>query len=176
MASPTELDLAYIQSYMASHEMGPFALAGIDCKIWGSVHEPKGHEPDLVALLPRKATDMFTKLLNEKGTQIFYKYGMDRLMKPSPIHGLIGIKESTLSRITYLTTTTLASLLPIISIIVLYLVDSIKLRLGLIAIFTILLSFCLAFFTSANRAAIFSLTAAFSAVQVVFVQDGGKSA
>ncbi|KAF2230251.1 hypothetical protein EV356DRAFT_349349 [Viridothelium virens] len=176
MSSPTELDLAYIQNYMANKEMGPFALAGIDSEIWGSIHERKGHEADIVTLLPRKGDDMFTKLLIEKGTPALFKYGVSRFLTPSPVHGLVGFEDSTLSRLAYLTTTALASLLPVASIVVLYFVSSMKMRLGIIAIFTVLLSFSLAFFTSAKRTEIFALTAAFSAVQVVFVQVGVNGA
>lgn len=172
MSCPSKPDLTYIQNYIASKEMGPFALAGSDSDTWGSIHNRKGHEADIVTLLPRKRADMFTKLLMEKGTSTFFKYGFGRFLNPSPVHGLIGYEESTLSRLTYLMTTALASLLPVASIVVLTFVSSLKLRLAIIAIFTVLLSFCLAFFTSAKRAEIFALTAAFSAVQVVFVQVG----
>ena len=172
MTRPSDIDLGYIQNYLASKEMGPFALAGIDSEIWGSIHNRKGHEADIVTLFPREKSDMFTKLVMEKGTATLFKYGLDRFLKPSPVHGLVGYEESTLSRLTYLITTALASLLPVASIVVLTFVPSLKLRLGFIAIFTVLLSFCLAFFTSAKRAEIFALTAAFSAIQVVFVQVG----
>ncbi|KAL9080511.1 MAG: hypothetical protein Q9157_000745 [Trypethelium eluteriae] len=172
MSSPGSYDLDYIQKYIASPEMGPFALAGIDSEIWGSVHSPKGHEADIVTLLPRKKADMFTKILMEEGTQRFFDCGLGRFLKPSPVHGLAGYEESTLFRLTYLMTTALASLLPIASIVVLHFVSSMKMRLAIIAIFTVILSFSLAFFTSAKRTEIFALTAAFSAVQVVFVQVG----
>ena len=152
--------------------MGPFGLTGVDADIWGSVHYPKKYEADIVTLLPRKKADMFTKLIIDKGVDKFFDYGMGRFMKPSPTHGLIGLEDNNLFRLTYLVTTTLASLLPVASIVILYFIHSMKLRLGIIAIFTVLLSFSLAFFTSAKRAEVFALTAAFSAVQVVFVQVG----
>lgn len=66
----------------------------------------------------------------------------------------------------------LASALPVLSIVILYWVRSTKVRLGLIAVFNIVLSFVLAWFTSAKRAEVFAVSAAFSAVQVVFVQVG----
>ncbi|KAL9083394.1 MAG: hypothetical protein Q9165_008544 [Trypethelium subeluteriae] len=172
MNPPSENDLDSIQRYIASPEMGPFSLLGTDSEVWGSVHSPKGHEADIITLLPRKKADMFTKLLIEKGTQKFFECGLGRFLKPSPVHGLVGYEESTLFRLTYLMTTALASLLPIASITVLYFVSSMKMRLAIIAIFTLFLSFSLAFFTSAKRTEIFALTAAFSAVQVVFVQVG----
>lgn len=174
MKPPAKLDLDYIQKFLASKEMGPFALFGVDSEIWGSIHEPKGHEADIITLLPRKDDDIFTKLLVEKGAPAFFKFGVGRFLKPSPVHGLVGFEDSTFSRLTYLTTTALASCLPVASIVLLYFVSSIKVRLGIIATFTVVLSFCLAFFTSAKRAEVFGLTAAFSAVQVVFVQVGSN--
>lgn len=177
MKLPDRYDLDYIQRFIASPEMGyPAGLAGVDAEIWGDIHAPKKYEADIVTLSSRKRTDMFTKVLLEKGTQKMFDYAFDRfLLKPSPVHGLLGYEENTLSRITYLITTALASLLPITSIVVLYFNHSIKVRLGVSAIFTVLLSFSLAFFTSARRTEIFALTAALSAVQVVFVQVGSAA-
>ncbi|KAI9697151.1 MAG: hypothetical protein M1820_007886 [Bogoriella megaspora] len=173
MKSPSSFDLDYIQRFLVSKEMLPATLAGADCNTWGTVHKPKGYEPDIVMLRPREKTDILTKLVIEKGTSKFFSHGLGRFLKPSPVHGgLVGFEGSTLSRLTYIVTTALASLLPVASITVLYFINSPKLRLGFIAIFTVLLSISLALFTSAKRAEIFALTAAFSAVQVVFVQAG----
>ncbi|OMP83492.1 hypothetical protein BK809_0004873 [Diplodia seriata] len=47
-----------------------------------------------------------------------------------------------------------------------------KARLGMIAVFNLLLSICLTAFTTARRIDVFAVAAAFSAVQVVFVQGG----
>lgn len=75
-------------------------------------------------------------------------------------------------RWTFILASMLASALPILSIAILYCVKSLKVRLGLIAVFNLLLSFSLAAFTSAKRTDVFAVSAAFSAVQVVFVQVG----
>ncbi|KAL1628562.1 hypothetical protein SLS56_005794 [Neofusicoccum ribis] len=170
---PARSDLSYLQSYLASRHMGPRALDGLDSEVWGTDRDPRGHSPDIVALLPRKRRDMFSHLVTERGAEAWFRFGLDRLSKPSPVHGMVAYEESTLHRLTYLVATALASLLPIVSIVVLYFVGSMEARLGIIAAFNVLTSFCLAFFTAAKRTDVFAVAAAFSALQVVFVQGGG---
>lgn len=174
MQPPGKSDLDYIQRYLASKHMGPFALDGVDAEIWGTIKNPKGYEPDVVALFPRPKEDMFSNLIMGKCMEKWFKWGLDRFRKPS-INGLIEYEETTLLRLTSLFSTALASLLPIVSIVVLYSVHSMKARLGVIAAFNVLISLCLAIFTTAKRTDIFAVAAAFSAVQVVFVQAGGDS-
>ncbi|OJD31506.1 uncharacterized protein BKCO1_4700067 [Diplodia corticola] len=176
MKTPGKSDLDYIQKFLASEDMGPCALDGLDSEVWGTIKDPKGYEPDIITLAPRTEEDMFSNLLAEKGMSAWFKYGLDRFRKPSPVHGQVAYEESALLRLTYLFATALASLLPIASIVVLCYVRSMEARLGFIALFNVLTSFCLAFFTTAKRTDIFAVAAAFSAVQVVFVQgDGGGS-
>lgn len=176
MQPPTKSDLNYIQKFIASKEMGPFALDGLDAEVWGNIHQPKGHAPDIITLLPREKEDMFSDLLTDHGLSKWFKWGFGKNRKPSQVSGLVWYGEGTLRRITLLVTTALASLLPILSIVILYHVHPMKARLGIIAAFNVLISFCLALFTSAKRTDIFAVTAAFSAVQVVFVQgeNGGQ--
>lgn len=174
MKPPGRLDLDYIQKYLASRHMGPFALDGIDAEVWGSIKKPDAYEPDIVALLPRQKEDIFSNLIMGKGMEKWFKWGLDRFRQPS-INGLVQYEESTLLHLTSLVSTALASLLPIASIVVLYSVHSMQARLGIIAAFNVLISLCLAFFTTAKRTDIFAVVAAFSAVQVVFVQAGDNS-
>jgi len=63
----------------------------------------------------------------------------------------------------------IASLLPVAGIAVLYAIQTMPGRLGAIAGFTALFSFSLSIITSASVQHIFSATAAFVAVLVVFV-------
>jgi len=62
-----------------------------------------------------------------------------------------------------------SSILPILSIIVLYYIHSEKIRLSLIVVFTVLCSIFLAFLTSATNVEIIAATSTYAAVQVVFV-------
>ncbi|KKY26963.1 hypothetical protein UCDDS831_g01011 [Diplodia seriata] len=175
MEPPGKYDLKYVQNFLASGDMGPWALVGLDAEVWGTIKKPKAYEPDIIALLPRKKEDMFSNLVTTDGMSKWFKWGLDRFRRPSPVHGLVAYEESTLLRLTYLFSTALASLLPIASIVILYFVHSMKARLGIIALFNVLTSCCLAFFTTAKRTDIFAVAAAFSAVQVVFVQGEGNA-
>ncbi|KAI0834736.1 hypothetical protein F5Y06DRAFT_306613 [Hypoxylon sp. FL0890] len=63
----------------------------------------------------------------------------------------------------------MSTVVPIISIVVLYLVESMPLRLGLVCIFSVIFSVAMSLVTNARRVEIFAAAAAFSSVQVVFI-------
>ncbi|KAJ5813733.1 uncharacterized protein N7503_000483 [Penicillium pulvis] len=67
----------------------------------------------------------------------------------------------------------LTSLLPVITILVLYLVEGMGARLGLVALFSTFFSACLWFLNDGNMVEVFSATSAFAAVQVVFIRANG---
>lgn len=167
---PGPFDSGFLQRFMASPEMGPYALSGIDSDVWGSIVHPSGHSPDLVTILPRHNEDIFSRWLTEKGVMKLYRLGLHKLLRPSTVHGMAGLEDTTVLRLTYLLTTVLASLLPIASIVVLYSVQSIKTRLLAMGAVNLVVSFCLVALTKARRAEVFGVAAAISAVQVVFVQ------
>ena len=81
-------------------------------------------------------------------------------MKPNHTHGVIGYEDTTVFKITYWITSIVASLIPILSIVILYKVKSMKARLGIIAGFNVLISMCLSGLTNAKRSEIFAITAA----------------
>ncbi|CZR67327.1 uncharacterized protein PAC_17226 [Phialocephala subalpina] len=69
--------------------------------------------------------------------------------------------------------TAVSSLTPMISVVALYFMNSMKTRLGFVCLFTLIFSFTLALATQARRIEIFAATAAFASVQVVFVGSVG---
>jgi hypothetical protein len=80
--------------------------------------------------------------------------------------------ETWIFRVTSIITTIVACLLPVVAIIVLSRVQSMGMILGLIALFNTLFAFGLVLVSSgSSRVDIFTATAAFSAVMVVFVQN-----
>jgi hypothetical protein len=160
MPEPSKYDLKYLQGYMETREMGPFIMTGPDADIWGSLDEPKSHAPDLVALQPRHTEDPFSNWVTGTGMKIFFWCGGHRRRKPSPVHGMVVYSNGKLLRITYWITSTLASLLPVSSIIILYFVRSMLARLTVIAGFNVIFSLCLLGFTNARRSEIFAVTAA----------------
>ncbi|UPX15476.1 uncharacterized protein EKO05_0005922 [Ascochyta rabiei] len=173
---PTAWDLQHLQDYLGSKEMGTRAMVGEDSLIWGLKSQDISHKPDLVALRPRAKKDAFSMWATESTIFNIFKCGCYKFMKPSPVHGAIGYEDSTVYRVTYWFTSILASLIPIASIVILYRVQSMAARLGIIAAFNVLLSVCLMGFAGAKRSEVFAITAAFAAVQVVFVSADKSTA
>ncbi|KAF4303144.1 hypothetical protein GTA08_BOTSDO09333 [Botryosphaeria dothidea] len=180
---PSMHDLRYIQNYLESSEMDEF-LTGKDANVWGSVDAPDDRAPDLLSLLPRHNEDFFSRWMTGSAVEKLLRLSQGRrrasttaTASPSTAHrnNLVGVKDDIVLRCTFVFVTMLASGLPILAIVILYSVKSLTTRLGLIAVFNMLLSLSLATFTSAKRADIFAVSAAFSAVQVVFVQVGTSS-
>ncbi|KAF9640983.1 hypothetical protein BFW01_g12789 [Lasiodiplodia theobromae] len=178
---PGTSDLRYIQSYLQSEDMDNGILTGQDAVLWGSIERPKEHAPDLLALLGRKSGEDFfsrwvTDSVADKMIELQQRLRLARPSGPSgepqPLKDERMLLDKKLLRWTFMLASGLASALPILSIVILYWVRSTEVRLGLIAVFNIVLSFTLACFTSAKRAEVFAVSAAFSAVCVVFVQGG----
>ncbi|KAH7401788.1 hypothetical protein DE146DRAFT_754398 [Phaeosphaeria sp. MPI-PUGE-AT-0046c] len=168
-AQPSKWDLHNLQDYLHSDEMGCLALLGVDAAIWSSRVHRDPENLDLVVLRARAKTDAFSRWAAETTVFDLFRRVCSKFMKPSKVHGSIYSEDSRVLRITYWITSILASLIPITSIAILYQVQSMSARLGIIAVFNMLLSICLVGLANANRAEVFAITAAFAAVQVVFV-------
>jgi hypothetical protein len=161
LPAPENWDLHYLQNYLASKDMGPYALMGRDAGLWGFASDRDSHKPDLVALQPRTERDAFSMWAARKAVGRLFTYCFARFVKPSRTHGLVGIEDTVVYRVTYGITSILASMIPIVSIIALYYVDSVPARLATIAAFNLLISICLMGLASAKRAEIFAITAAY---------------
>jgi hypothetical protein len=138
--------------------MGPHVLSGYDAYIWGSNNKPP--EPDLITLRPRKKKDRFSKWAEENALSKLVRCGCAPLLTVSRTLGVVGYDDETIYRITYWITSIVASLIPIASIAILYCVQSMPVRLGIIAIFNVLVSVCLMGLANAKRAEVFAITAA----------------
>jgi hypothetical protein len=160
MKEPSSYDLRDLQKYFREMKL---PLLGLDKTIWGwpkvnsSTHHP--HAPDLVTLRPRAEQDSFSKWVVEKALKRFFRYSKRRLER-SRVNGMKGYDDEKFLQITYLITSIIASLIPSISIITLYYIKSTIARLGMLAVFNLLISVCLTAFTTARRADIFAITAA----------------
>ena len=118
MPYPSKSDVEYLQAYLETPDMGPFIMSGTDADIWGSLEEYRAPVPDLVALYGRHNEDPFSKWVTSTGMDIFFRCGFSRWRKPSRVSGITGYPESTLLRITRWISSIIASLLPVLSIIV----------------------------------------------------------
>jgi hypothetical protein len=161
-ADPGKWDLEHVQQFLQLPENGDLALEGADSTIWGSVKDPKSYKPDLVALRPRAREDPFSKWAAEKTIFNIFTWGCARFVRPSRRHGVITYKDSTIYKITHWITVILAALIPIASIAVLNEVQPMPSRLGIIAVFNVLISICLIGFADAKRDQVFAINAAYA--------------
>ncbi|KAK8166042.1 hypothetical protein BC567DRAFT_232580 [Phyllosticta citribraziliensis] len=169
LPKPTTRDTIEVQKLLESEEMGPLALDGDDSQIWGFLDRTKPPFHDLVAMLPRHNGDPFSNWVTANAHKLIN-------MRPFrlTVGGLQGYKDETLMKWTNVFVNVLASLFPVASIVILYQVKHIGARFGVIAGFSVLLSFCLSAFTTAKQSEVFAVAAAFAAVQVVFVSIGNN--
>lgn len=77
-----------------------------------------------------------------------------------PADRVWGVSESKGARLADGLSTVLSCLLPTVSIFVLYLIHNMRLRLGMILVFTALLAVVLVFVTKARRVEVFAITTA----------------
>ena len=142
LADPSSHDLRSLQQWLERPSMGNLALIGKDRATWGNIDLPIDPHHDLLAVSLSGNRDSFTTWFMEQLVLWLHRLFWHR----------------TLHRYTSHITTIVASLLPILAIVVLYCVNSMKIRLGLIALFTFTFAAALSFFTGAKRGEIFIAT------------------
>ncbi|KAK8180446.1 uncharacterized protein BKA78DRAFT_357666 [Phyllosticta capitalensis] len=167
MPKPTTRDTLEVQKLLEAWEMGPAALTGDDSHIWGCLTDnqsPPFH--DLVALLPRHSGDPLSSWVISKAEML------TNMRFRSKGSNLQGYRDQIVAKWTNVFVNVLASLFPVASNVILYVVQPIGARFGVIAAFSVLLSGYLSAFTTAKQSEIFAVAAAWAAVQVVFASIG----
>lgn len=159
---PREHDLQSLRDWLQRPEMGNYRLLGADRNIWGDLDDPIDPNTDLITLAKSPNNDIFTHWFFEKVLPIFHRLRYTRSKETDLESGIVSYKEESIQRYTSVVTTIVASLLPTVAIIVLFCVGSMRVRLGLIAVFTTLFTTCLAIFTSGRRGEIFTATSAYA--------------
>ncbi|TVY82529.1 hypothetical protein LSUE1_G004567 [Lachnellula suecica] len=178
------------------HEWITSASLGGDCgflgrDLGGFDHLPPSiyhgfHQEDLAILSDSHGeNDLFTKFITGP---VLTSYHWFRQHTKTPLaidleNPPVGENRSNLhyypdnhiETVTNVLGTILSSLAPLVSIVVLSFVTNPKARLGLVCLFTILFSSCLAIATRSRRVEIFAATAAFASVQVVFIGSSNDS-
>ena len=152
--------------------MGNWSLLGQDSDTWGSVSNPESHAPDLFTFRVRHDADPFSEWVARQFIVWFHNWIGHRFHKiGDPDTGIIYYDDEKLLRLTYFVTTVSASLIPIISVIALYYVESVLARLSLVAVFMFLFATNLTYFASAKRIDIFVATAAYVSMSLL-LQEG----
>lgn len=127
-------------------------------------------DDDLVALSKRKTDrDVFTSWFTESVVPRIHKLLGHRIKSRNENTLLFDYRDSRFNDVTHTISIILSSLLPPASIFASYYVHRTPIRLGLIMVFSVVFTACLAIFTSAKRVEIFAAKVALASVQVVFI-------
>jgi hypothetical protein len=155
--NPDMYDLRNMQCFLGSAKMANGgALIGPDSEIWGTLLRENSHSRELLVLKAREGGDSFSRKLSGWAVPLFKSVACASLQKADPDIGVLMVKEDRVFKLTMWITSLIASMMPIISIVIL-----IKMKeLNVIAAFNALLSVCLIMFTDAKRTDVFSVTAA----------------
>ncbi|KAH4029310.1 hypothetical protein HBH70_238340 [Parastagonospora nodorum] len=164
---PDRFDLDDMQALLISDAMDRGVLTGNDATIWGHPDTPNIHAPDLIGLCQREDVDTFSRIVSRNAIFLF-NYGLGRIKKADHHLGNVYYGSSVLN-ITKWITSILASMLPVASILVLSKLQARNTKLGVLVAFNFVFTVCLTVCTKAKRAEVFAITAAFAAVQVVFI-------
>ncbi|ORY62310.1 uncharacterized protein BCR38DRAFT_525336 [Pseudomassariella vexata] len=169
LSKPRRYDLDFLRSWFERPGMGNFPLLGIDKASWEAQYED-----DLVALKPRATSDPFSRWFCERIVPSFHHVLGEKFKEPvreAIGTGIYNYAESSLISTVQILTTVVASLLPLCSVVTLYITESNNMRLGMIVVFSACFSLALATMTNARTVEVFAATAAFAAVNVVFLTN-----
>jgi hypothetical protein len=160
MEEPSKRHISDLQSFLESEHMGPSKLNGRDSSTWGFVDAPHNRAEDLVCIVKPEKQDAFSRWCLDKVMDAFFACGGHRFRKRDKVSGDVFYNRDKILRITYYITTALAPLLLVLSVTILWLMNSMAARLSIMAAFLVTASICLAFFTAASRSQVFGITAA----------------
>lgn len=159
MKGPSKIDMDDIQNFLTCDHMNS-TLFGVDHAVWGTFLAPQEYDKELVVLRPREGTDIFSRWLGSHVLKYLTCLGFARYKKIDKRYGSITTKDANVYKFTFACTSIVASLFPMLSIIVLILLDDIKKRVATIATFNLAISLLLTIFTEAKRTEVFAITAA----------------
>ncbi|KAF7537782.1 hypothetical protein G7054_g3449 [Neopestalotiopsis clavispora] len=167
LGSPSPYDLAFLQKWLVRPGMGNYPLLGID----RTSYDP-GNDTDLIAVKGRSTPDVFSRWLTYDLIPKWHDAVGRKIKDPEKTdigEGICDYKDNVLVAIVRVATTVVASLLPMISVVALFFVHSYSLRLVVIILASGFFSLVLQLMTSARKIEVFAATAAYAAVNVVFL-------
>lgn len=160
MAPPIGQNLRFLRDWLSRPKSGDNFLRGLEASIWDSQNTH-----DLVALGSRPGErDKFTNWITNTFLVKFHRYigCYTRTNRPKdPEAGYTEYSESKLTAFLQIIITLLASMLPFLATVSLYLVKGMPIRLAMIALFMLIFCMTLAVSTNGRRVEIFAATAAY---------------
>ncbi|KAF2187509.1 hypothetical protein K469DRAFT_725452 [Zopfia rhizophila CBS 207.26] len=167
---PTEQNINLLREWLQRPKYGNKFLRGFEARTWDL------ERADLISLYKEEIEqDPLTRWLFRIIPGPFHRKWGYRWKKPTKSKSsggdLFEYKDSTLVQLAKSLSTILSTLLPTISIFVLYYFKNMPVRLGLIVLFTSLFSLALNLTSKARKVEIFAATSTFAAIQIVFVSN-----
>ncbi|KAE9970926.1 hypothetical protein BLS_004686 [Venturia inaequalis] len=173
LPSADHIDINDLNNFANNEEAGGEWLAHPENTIWAIVEDNGkrlAEQKDLVRLSgSERYADPFTQWLWGPFLQFFHRI-YSKFSDADCEDGSYDYNSATgLLMLARVTSMALASLLPTISILALYHINNDLWRIGFIAIFSVIFTACLSFFTAATRIEIFIASIGLASVQVVFI-------
>ena len=156
---PRSDELEFLKNWLQRPNMGNSFLRGRESRIWA------GRAPrEMITLAQREMErDPFSTWLSTWLVDIYDRLYGNRRKEPiagDPDSGIVEYEDTRLTTISNAVGVIFASLVPTVSVLVLYFIKDMLVRIGLLVVFTAVFSAALALFTSARKIEIFSAIAA----------------
>ena len=150
-------------------EGGKCFLKGIESQPYDTTQI--NHTEDLIALFPGADNDSVAQFLCEKFVPWYYQLFAQPVKTDSDpeLGSLWEFKEERLIRLGDIICAFLSSTIPIVSIFLLYYIQSMFIRLVVVAVMSFLFSFIMAVILRGRRVEVFAASTAFAALQAVFI-------
>ncbi|KAK3367584.1 hypothetical protein B0H63DRAFT_455673 [Podospora didyma] len=162
MQKPNPQDLRFLRSWFVRPGMGNIPIIGADRKAW----DPPTEE-DLVAIKPRLTPDHISRWFSNTVFPFYHRDPENADLG----EGIYSYQEPRLVTLVDITVTVVAAVLPLLSTVVLYFLQTNPVKLGATVAFSSIFALALAIMTNARRVEVFAATAAFAAVNVVFLTN-----
>ncbi|PVH87646.1 hypothetical protein DL98DRAFT_649265 [Cadophora sp. DSE1049] len=160
-------DIRLIQSWIVRPEGGDSFLRGLEGDPWD-----EENESDLITVCTRQDVDIFTGWIAQTLLPWLHRIVLYRWKTPVKGHedvGLVKWNNSYFTAVSRIITVIISTIFPSMEVLVLYFIQKMVVRVGMVLLFSATFSLSLAIFTNARPVEIFAATAAFASVQVVFV-------
>ncbi|CAN8101394.1 unnamed protein product [Discula destructiva] len=165
LEGPNPIDLQFLRHWFERPYMGAYPIRGLDLVAWDDT-------ADLVAVKPTLTTDPLSRWLTNTFFPTWRGIFAEKFKtceSPELGSGICYYQDTLLVMTINIFATVTASLLPVLSIVVLSSLETFNSKMLAIVIFSACFALALYMMTTARRAEVFAATAAFAAVNVVFL-------
>ncbi|KAI0901642.1 hypothetical protein F4806DRAFT_443956 [Annulohypoxylon nitens] len=169
---PKDRDIKELRQWLIRPSMGGNFLVGIEADVWKDEYAEDFISPT------SEEIDSFDSFLTGPVLDAYHwLYGHKKKnLKPQDFgQNLRLYDDQKITRFADMLSVVLSSLLPTVMILALYFIQSMLWRIGAVIIFTAIFAVALTVFTNARKIEVYSATAAFAAVEVVFIGSTANS-